>query len=52
MARNKTMPRRRAKGGKKIYTIKRRQVNPKSVRFGNTQFTGRYDGTGKKHVRR
>ena len=37
---------------KKIYVIKRRLANPKSVRFGNTQFTVRYERIGKKYVRR
>ena len=32
---------------KKIYVIKRRLANPKSVRFGNTQFTVRYKRIGK-----
>ena len=52
MARTKTTPRRRAKSGKKIYVIKRRLANLKSVRFGNAQFTVRYERIGKKHVRR
>ena len=52
MARTKTMPRRRAKSGKKIYVVKRRLANPKSVRLGNTQFMVRYETIGKKHVRR
>ena len=37
---------------KKIYIIKRRLANPKSVRFGNTEFTARYDRIGKKHMGR
>ena len=48
MAITKTRPIRRAKiGEKKIYVIKRRQANPKSVRFENTQFTVRYKRIGK-----
>ena len=52
MARPKTTPRGRAKSGKKIYVIERRLANPKPVRFGNTQFTVRYERIGKKRVRR
>ena len=51
MARTKT-PRRRGKNGKKIYIIKRRLANPKSVRFGNTEFTVRYERIGKKPMGR
>ena len=50
MARTKARPRIRAKSGKKIYVIKRRLANPKSVRFRNTQFTVRYKRIGKKPV--
>ena len=46
------MPRRRGKNNKKIYIIKQRLANPKSVRFGNTEFTVRYERIGKKHIGR
>ena len=52
MARTKTTPRRRSKNGKKIYIIKRRLPNPKSVTFGNTEFTVRYERIGKKRMGR
>ena len=52
MARTKATPRRRVKNGKKIYIIKRGLANPKSVRFGNAEFTVRYERIGKKHMGR
>ena len=47
MARTKTTPRRTISGGKKTYILKR-LANPKSFRFGNTQFTVRYERIGTK----
>ena len=51
MARTKTIPRRKRSGGKKTYILKRRLANPKSLRFGNTQFTVRYERIGTKSLR-
>ena len=52
MARTKTTPRKRGKNSKKIYIIKQRLANPKSVRFGNIELTVRYKRISKKHMGR
>ena len=51
MARTKTRPPRN-KRGRKTYILKRRLETPKSVKFGNTQFTVRYERIGTKNLRR
>ena len=51
MARAKTIPRKKRSGGKKTYIFKKRSTNPKSVRFGNTQFTIRYERIETKSLR-
>ena len=51
MARTKITPRRN-KSGRKTYLLKRRLATPKSVKFGNTQFTVRYERIGTKNLRR
>ena len=42
-------PRRRAR---KTYKLKKRLEHPKTVRFGNTQFTVRYKRAGLRNLRR
>ena len=51
MARTKTTPQRN-KSGSKTYILKRRLTTPKSIKFGNTQFTVRYERIGTKNLRR
>ena len=48
MSRTKTKPRRVK--GKKTYILKRKLQTPKVVRFGNTQFTVRYERIGVKTI--
>ena len=48
MARTKTTPRRVK--GKKTYILKRKLQTPKVARFGNTQFTVRYERIGVKQI--
>ena len=50
MARTKTTPQRN-KSGRKTYILERRLATPKSVKFGNTQFTIRYERIGTKNLR-
>ena len=50
MARTKTTPQRN-KSGRKTCILERRLATPKSVKFGNTQFTVRYERIGKKNLR-
>ena len=40
------------KSGKKTYILKRRLATTKSVKFGNTQFTVRYERIGTKNLSR
>ena len=47
----KTTPRRN-ESGRKTYILKRRVATPKLVKFGNTQFTVRYERIGTKNLRR
>ena len=47
----KTTPPRNP-SGREMYILKRRLAAPKSVKFGNTQFTVRYERIGTKNLRR